>query len=474
MTIPELLQARERIIKAWAVASEALNEVGAAMSSIRSAKFRICDHERQVDRGYIAPYDFGRRDYPHNIERQTKALDYSLWVFTLDKMNLTNVMSEGAKSDYLEKVRTAGRKFCEEELEGLVQNAVDIFRKNSLNIVREVYGNLIGCGYHSGNWMEKKKDNLQKVEKVFRIWYTNFEHPARRSYSSAGRFDWNDVMTACRLIEGMGPTNYSNNFYSLTNARDRERGDVVETEWFHLQAYMNGNVKCRWKEDKIHVLEKLNAIGSGRENAMPDVMRKRYKPEHFDGDGIPKAEAYFKPSGNKPNSDKDFAFFPTPPDSVARMIEIAGLAEDRTLDVLEPSAGDGAIVAALPTGVRCVAVEFNHHRAKRLRETTAAEVHEADFLHWNPGCEFDRVLMNPPFNDRVEAVHVVRAFKMLSPGGVLVAIIPEGWFTRDDMKSKIFREFIHRNEYKPSEKLPAGTFSRTQVATRIISIRRAS
>src|SRR5690606_34526459 len=209
----------------------------------------------------------------------------------------------------------------------------------------------------------------------------------------------------------------------------------------HLTAYQNGNVKCRWNEDKIHVLEKLNAIGSGRENAMPDTMRKRYKADHFANGGEPRAEDYFKPTGKEPNSDKDFAFFPTPEDVAQRMVELVGLDEDRTLSVLEPSAGDGAILRALPAGVcDVVAVEYNFHRFTQLRKdfNDFGTINE-DFLAWDKGnYEFDRILMNPPFNDRIEAVHVVRAFSMLAPGGILAAIIPEGWFYRDDLKSRVF------------------------------------
>lgn len=99
-------------------------------------------------------------------------------------------------------------------------------------------------------------------------------------------------------------------------------------------------------------------------------------------------------------------------------------------------------------------------------------VYEDDFLRWDPERDFDRVLMNPPFNDRIEAIHVVKAFGCLKPGGLLAAIIPDGWFTRGDVDSRIFREFLTRNEHKPPEILAPGTFSRTRIVTRIITLRK--
>lgn len=494
MTIPELIQVRERIIESWKVASEALRGVNSAFDGIRGITFRMVDPQKKTQQGgYLCDYHEYRhgddKNYPHDIERQTKALDFSLWVFALERLDITNVMTAKAKQDFLEKVRKAGEPFTAANVEGLAQNAVRIFQDSTMNMVRETYRTLIGCWYNGGTWGSGKKDNLQKVEKVFRCGGSDFMVKGAFGYGGES-IKWNDVLTACRLIEGRGVTNYSNNFYSYVHAPDRTLNEV-ETEYFHLQAYHNGNVKCRWKEDKIHVLEKFNAIGSGRENAMPDVMRKRYKGEHFENGGMPKAEDYFKPTGKEPNSDKDFAFFPTPPEVAKRMWELLeipnSLPEEHSSDilfVLEPSAGDGGLVGVYdkPDFVHINMFEFNHHRAKILEEKFPVPdlytTHEQDFLlegtysEDSPGSGYDRVIMNPPFNDRVEAVHVVHAFKSLVPGGILVAIIPEGWFYRDDLKSRVFREFLERNEYKPSERLPKGTFSKTAVETRIICLRR--
>jgi len=80
--------------------------------------------------------------------------------------------------------------------------------------------------------------------------------------------------------------------------------------------------------------------------------------------------------------------------------------------------------------------------------------------------------MNPPFNDRAEAYHIVKAFGHLKSGGILVAILPEGWFTRDDQKSTVLTSFLQANEHKPSEKLPAGTFKKTRIETRIVTLRK--
>lgn len=475
MTIAELIAARAQIIEAWHEANRAIDSIDAAFARIHDKDFRMIDDSRRG--GQWEP-----RQDKVKIDRMISVLDYSLFVFALGKLNITNAMTETAKDAFLAKVKEAKTVFDEKQLTGLAQNAHKLFRDSSLNTVREVFRKCIGTSYRSGKArMERKRDNLQKIERCFRVGWSDIGisqygggiEDASRRYNQFSGFRFNDLLTACRLIDGEGIPDYSNNLYALCRATPKGQ-HWVDTGYFVATAYQNGNVKVTWKEDKIHVLEKLNAIGSGRENAMPDTMRKRYKSEHFRDRGMPKAETYFAPDADMvPSDDKDFAFYPTPEPVAARMVELAALPTDHTFTILEPSAGDGAILRAIPSRFDCWAVEFNHHRAAKLRNAFPFwTVTEADFLKWTPDMVFPRVFLNPPFNDRIEAVHVVKAFSHLRSNGILVGIIPDGWFTREDTKSVVFREFLTRHQHKEPELLPAGTFGRTRVVTRIITLRR--
>ncbi len=204
-----------------------------------------------------------------------------------------------------------------------------MFRDSSLNTVREVYKQLIGVKYEGGDWGSGKKDNLQKVEKVFRIGYSDLK--LERTWSGSVRlamkylhgasnyFRFNDLLTACRLIEGEGFTDYSNDFNNKVNSLENGGDGItsVDVGYFTVQGFLNGNCKVHWNDDKMNVLDRLNAIGSGVENDLPDVQRKRYKASHFYNDGVPDPLEYFKVNPefllkNPPNDEKDFAFFPTP------------------------------------------------------------------------------------------------------------------------------------------------------------------
>ena len=131
--------------------------------------------------------------------------------------------------------------------------------------------------------------------------------------------------------------------------------------------------------------------------------------------------------------------FPTPHALAARMVDLAGLAIG--MRVLEPSAGTGRLLEALPgvvpfslvrqTALEVVAVEVNAALAARLAcSGLAGTVRCADFLQCSADVGdlglFDAVLMNPPFAQGADIEHITHALKMLKPGGRLVALCANG------------------------------------------------
>jgi phospholipid N-methyltransferase len=123
--------------------------------------------------------------------------------------------------------------------------------------------------------------------------------------------------------------------------------------------------------------------------------------------------------------------FPTPPDLADRMVRIADIETGQR--ILEPSAGTGNIVWAIARATSIVenpltAVEANHKLAAGLSNAFPdAHVKCDDFLQCNGDLgQFDRILMNPPFEDGSDLKHILHAMTMLKPGGKLVAICANG------------------------------------------------
>jgi hypothetical protein len=165
-------------------------------------------------------------------------------------------------------------------------------------------------------------------------------------------------------------------------------------------------------------------------------------------------------------------FFPTPKPVIAQLIEKADIRRGHR--VLEPSAGMGDIadaVAAITGKENIGTAEINY----TLREFLKLKGYspEWDFLEMNG--EYDRIVMNPPFEKFQDIDHVQHAHKLLKRGGRLVSIMCESSFFRTDKKAEAFREWLDQCGGS-SEKLEAGAFTgaeafrQTGTACRIVVI----
>lgn len=143
-----------------------------------------------------------------------------------------------------------------------------------------------------------------------------------------------------------------------------------------------------------------------------------------------RAEALRETLGNGVQVVSAPNLFPTPPEVVEKMLQWAGI--EPGMEVLEPSAGTGAILDAclrVNGSGNVTAVEINQTLANRLadRYPPRVRVRCADFLECNGDLgKFDRVLMNPPFDHGSDIEHVRHARTFLKPGGRLVSVVANG------------------------------------------------
>jgi hypothetical protein len=161
--------------------------------------------------------------------------------------------------------------------------------------------------------------------------------------------------------------------------------------------------------------------------------------------------------------------FPTPAALAARMVEAAGVEPGDA--VLEPSAGLGALLKALPTvrpGGHVVAVELHSVLAAGL-ESWADKTICGDFLEQTELGQFERIVMNPPFANYADIRHIKHAQTFLKPGGRLVALCANGPRQQEILKP------IAENSGGWFEVLPAGSFTEqgTGVNVAMLVIERA-
>jgi len=103
----------------------------------------------------------------------------------------------------------------------------------------------------------------------------------------------------------------------------------------------------------------------------------------------------------------------TPSDLAARMVEWAGVRPG--MRVLEPSAGDGSIVAPLlAAGADVVAVEADKTLTWKLvdmKTRSDFELRHFDFLQLSDLGAFDLAVMNPPYENGQDLEHVLHALE---------------------------------------------------------------
>ncbi|HHX29409.1 MAG TPA: methyltransferase, partial [Firmicutes bacterium] len=164
-------------------------------------------------------------------------------------------------------------------------------------------------------------------------------------------------------------------------------------------------------------------------------------------------------------------YFPTPKAVVDRMLEEADI--EPGMKVLEPSAGKGNIADAIRQAVPKADLSVNeiNPRLKEILDLKGYKAIDEDFLKMTG--EYDRIVMNPPFEQMQDADHVRHAYDLLKPGGKLVSIMSHSPFFRSDKKAVAFREWFEEVG-GTQEDLPAGSFQSSErptgVATKLVVI----
>lgn len=129
-------------------------------------------------------------------------------------------------------------------------------------------------------------------------------------------------------------------------------------------------------------------------------------------------------NGTAPRAVSAFNLFQTPAEVARRLVEAADVRPG--MRVLEPEAGLGRILDALPAGCDVTAVELAPQIAGELfrQNREGVTLLQRDFLTCTPAelGLFDRIVMNPPFHLRADVRHILHALTFLKPGGRCAAL----------------------------------------------------
>jgi predicted RNA methylase len=191
--------------------------------------------------------------------------------------------------------------------------------------------------------------------------------------------------------------------------------------------------------------EQIHSVECPHEGTTVEVRSRRPAPARREAPAVTVERPAERPEPLR--IDARFEYFPTPAGVVAQLIARADLRPG--LDVLEPSAGAGAIASAVHEfGCNVDCVELCEDLARVLDQGCYRQVIRADFMEYEPSSNpagatfYDRVIMNPPFADRADVRHVLHADKFVRFGGLLVAVMSAGVMFREDKLTAAFRELV--------------------------------
>lgn len=173
---------------------------------------------------------------------------------------------------------------------------------------------------------------------------------------------------------------------------------------------------------------------------------------------------------------KEFQYYPTPDSLADEMVALAKIEGQHR--ILEPSAGDGAIVRAIRRASKVapiVAVEVQEKHRATLNKFPFVTVFTDDFLsHYALTIGvFQRIIANPPFRNLQDIIHLRRMWDLLATGGILVCVTSPAWEFRQTKLCVEFREWLNKIDHAV-RRLPEGTFAESgaQVRSLLLTLRK--
>lgn len=180
--------------------------------------------------------------------------------------------------------------------------------------------------------------------------------------------------------------------------------------------------------------------------------------------------------GEVVNIKKTFQAFYTPKELAAHLVRLAEIKPSHS--ILEPSAGQGAIVKAIhdifyTKVVDCC--ELMPENQEILSKIPYSTFICDDFLKiskdWHGS--FDCIIANPPFNKNQDLTHIYKMYECLKKEGRLVSIASKHWQLSKNKKEEDFKYWLKAAKAEIHD-IEAGKFkeSGTMVSSCIIVINR--
>ncbi len=449
-TIRDMVRRRQVALDRFAAAFVTLNAAEAALTEARGA-FASIDPQGGRDNRYLSITEKEERHFISTLHvpaeadflaTARKVVDRRMWATLVEITDLERLMDKKAKDDLHRQLQEEVPEATEENifatLQQLMLDADTIFKRGIANCFSTLDRRFRS---HDG-W---KIGNRVILSNAFNEW-------GHWNHYSSQRDTLHDIDRTFNVLDGRDNPHLVGGIVAAVERSRRDGGfkrrqSECESDYFKIRCFKNGNAHVWFKRDDL--VEKVNKLLG----------------EYY-GEVIPEERAPDKDTGlhtPKTSLAKNYGFYPTPQGPADELISAAGLYRrdgDPQLRVLEPSAGTGNLAGrCVEKGAIVDCIEVQPDLAQNLaRSGLYRQVLSGDFLRVQPAANYDRVVMNPPFDRERDIDHVMHALKFLKPEGCLIAIMSAGTEFRETRKSIAFRELMDKMGAKWRD-LPAGSFA---------------
>jgi len=181
-------------------------------------------------------------------------------------------------------------------------------------------------------------------------------------------------------------------------------------------------------------------------------------------------------NGEQRNLKKEFQFFATPKEVALLMASKLAADIKPGIKILEPSAGDGALIKAVQ-GFVSFPVEFDCYELMDLNRTKLQKIKGATLLgnDFLKQCRvenyYDVIIANPPFSYNQDILHFAKMYEALKPGGAMCCLTSNSWTFGSKAMQIAFKSWLHILAAEITE-IPAGEFksSGTAVGVQMITV----
>lgn len=342
--------------------------------------------------------------------------------------------------------------------------------------------------YNDGLYKSNKDLKKQWQEEIKRLPVSEvFYHGTLEIYSSGALPDPNTFCGTCWLAlinETAGECLIDWNFYEEDIIDFLEKLDYTKTEKTHpyyvflskklsiINARKTANLIDGLEYSDLEIISlsfivKGNRLEIPKTTFIPNYKELKQMFQNFEGkyskngfDFPYPAEQVLNRIRNKEttNLKKTFQYFGTPKKLCDLMCEkVFDPYLNKSLKVLEPSAGQGAIVNSVlewfeKESVNCelesiTAIEYMAENYQILndyfKDNEVVNTLQMDFLKYDEYINyFDVVIANPPFSNKQDIKHFRKMYEVCKPGGYVISIMSNGFLYNSQKDFVAFREFI--------------------------------